>query len=339
MLQTRSKRTRAISAAAAALVVALAAGVADARAGRSSNLGSRGDRTYQAPPPTTTAPSTAAPVQRSATQPGTQPGAAQTAAPRPGAAAPATGGFFSRGGFMGGMMGGLIGAGLIGMLMGGGFFSGLGSLAGMLGFLLQIGLVALLVYFAVRWFKSRNRPAYAGATPSYREAAPSSMGPLGGGVGGGMSGGAAAAAAPRRRTGPTDELGVKPDDYESFERLLGSVQDAYAREDMNALRSIVTPEMASYFQEEIEQNAARGVANRISDVRLLQGDLAEAWREGAYEYATVAMRYALVDVTVERDSGRVVEGNADQPIEVIELWTFRRPSGGIWMLSAIQQSR
>ena len=151
-----------------------------------------------------------------------------------------------------------------------------------------------------------------------------------------MAGGAAA---PRRRTGPSDELGIKPADYDSFERLLGAVQDAYSREDLNALRTIATPEMASYFAEELEQNAGRGVVNRISDVRLLQGDLAEAWREGAHEYATVALRYALVDVTVERASGRVVEGNPDRPTEVVEVWTFRRPAGGTWMLSAIQQGR
>ena len=44
---------------------------------------------------------------------------------------------------------------------------------------------------------------------------------------------------------------------------------------------------------------ARGVVNRISDVKLLQGDLAEAWREGDTDYATVAMRYALNDTYVD----------------------------------------
>jgi predicted lipid-binding transport protein (Tim44 family) len=76
--------------------------------------------------------------------------------------------------------------------------------------------------------------------------------------------------------------------------------------------------------------------NRVSDVKLLQGDLAEAWREGNSEYATVAMRFALNDTTVDRASGRVVDGG---PQEVSEMWTFRRSNGGPWLLSAIQQTR
>jgi predicted lipid-binding transport protein (Tim44 family) len=34
----------------------------------------------------------------------------------------------------------------------------------------------------------------------------------------------------------------------------------------------------------------------------------------------------------------VVEGN-DHPQETTELWTFRRVSGGNWLLSAIQQTQ
>jgi len=82
-------------------------------------------------------------------------------------------------------------------------------------------------------------------------------------------------------------------------------------------------------------NASTGVINRISDVKLLQGDLAEAWREGDTDYATVAMRYSLNDQTVERDSGRVVQGG---PEEATEVWTFMRARGGNWLVSAIQQT-
>jgi predicted lipid-binding transport protein (Tim44 family) len=76
------------------------------------------------------------------------------------------------------------------------------------------------------------------------------------------------------------------------------------------------------------------VLNRISDVKLLQGDLSEAWREGNAEFATVAMRYSLNDETVDRASGRVIEGGPD---EATEVWTFMRTRGGAWLLSAVQQ--
>jgi predicted lipid-binding transport protein (Tim44 family) len=48
------------------------------------------------------------------------------------------------------------------------------------------------------------------------------------------------------------------------------------------------------------------------------------------------MRFSLVDKTIERTTGRLVEGS-DQPIEVTEVWTFVRPRGASWELSAIQQ--
>ena len=96
--------------------------------------------------------------------------------------------------------------------------------------------------------------------------------------------------------------------------------------------------MAGYFQEELNDNARNNAINKISDVRLLQGDLAEAWREGPTDYATVAMRYSLKDATVDRTTGRVVEGDRDNPQEVVELWTFRRDNGGPWKVSAIQQA-
>jgi predicted lipid-binding transport protein (Tim44 family) len=47
------------------------------------------------------------------------------------------------------------------------------------------------------------------------------------------------------------------------------------------------------------------------------------------------MRYALNDQTLDRESGRVVEGG---PGEATEVWTFMRRRGGHWLLSAIQQT-
>jgi len=122
--------------------------------------------------------------------------------------------------------------------------------------------------------------------------------------------------------------------------LLGEIQLAFGRRDEGALGECVTPEMLSYFMEQLEADRRKGLRNEVSSPKLLQGDLAEAWREGNDEYATVAMRFSLIDVTVD-GSGRVVAGNRRTPQEVTEVWTFRRPRGGTadrWELSAIQQT-
>jgi predicted lipid-binding transport protein (Tim44 family) len=291
---------------------------ADARIGGGLSLGSRGSRTFSAPPPTSTMPS-ASPMQRTVTQP-------NFSNPRPGFS-PWTGGLFGRSGFWGGLAAGFLGAGLFGLLFGHGFFGGVLGLVSFLGLIFQLGLIALIAMFLWRWFQRRNEPAYAG--PLYRDN--SSTGVLRGlGLGGGQS---ASSTGARQRS---DDVGITNADYDAFERLLGEIQKAYGNEDLSALRSHATPEMVSYFSEDLAQNASRGVVNRISDVKLLQGDLSEAWREGSTDYATVAMRFALNDVMIDRASGRVIEGG---PQEVAEAWTFRRAGGGPWMLTAIQQTR
>jgi predicted lipid-binding transport protein (Tim44 family) len=296
--------------------------VVDADARSRGSVGSRGGRTFSAPAATNTAPR-AAPMERSMTQPSrpsTNVGQAAGQTARPGLGS----GLFG-GGLLGGLAAGFIGAGLFGMLFGHGFMGGMGGFASMLGLLLQIALIVIVARLAWAWWQRRNAPAYASG-PSMRDNL-SSEPPRSGGFGGfGGFGGSQ----------PADEpIEVKPEDFDTFEKLLGEIQTAYGREDLGALRSRVTPEMLSYFSEEFAQNASRGVINQISDLKLLQGDLSEAWREGQDEYATVAMRYSLNDKMVDRASGRVVE---EEPSEATEFWTFRRLRGGQWLLSAIQQT-
>ena len=308
--------------AALALVAGLAFTVtdyADARVGGGSSFGSRGSRTFSAPPSTRTAPGTVAPIERSVTQPGFP------ARPTPGM----TGSFnrpgFFGGGFLGGLAAGFLGAGLLGLLFGHGVFGGLAGFASILGLLLQVGLVAIVGVLLFRmWQGRRSQPALAGG-PYPRDSGlnRSGLGALGGGSAAGAN---------------LQPVEIRPADYQAFERLLGEVQAAYSAEDLNALRASVTPEMLSYFSEELAENASRGVVNKVADVKLEQGDLAEAWREGDTEYATVAMRYSLVDRTLDRASGRLVAGS-DQREVVTEVWTFRRSRCGAWLLSAIQQAR
>jgi predicted lipid-binding transport protein (Tim44 family) len=297
--------------------------IADADARPGGSFGSRGSKTFSAPPSTTTAPNAAAPINRTMTQPGS-PGAAA-----PGARPPITQpGGFGRG-LMGGLLGGLLGAGLFGMLFGGGFLGGIGGLASIFGLLLQVGLVAIVGVLLFRWWQRRSHPqaAYAGMPHDAGVSQRSALGGLGFGGFGGGAGGAPA----------TEALAITPDDFNTFERLLGEIQTAYGREDLAALRPHLTPEMLSYYAEELSENASRGVVNRLSDVKLLQGDLAEAWREGDKEYASVAMRYSLKDQYVDRATGKAAEGN-EAPQEATEVWTFTRVRGGNWLLSAIQQS-
>jgi predicted lipid-binding transport protein (Tim44 family) len=298
------------------LVLLLAVGLAfcmvsdaQARAGLGFSMGSRGYRTYSMPAPTSISPY-ASQLQRSMT-PYSNPLAF-------GSGFGYAGGFGP--GFFGGLMGGFLGAGLLGPLFGHGFFGGIGGGFSFIGLLLQIGLICLIARFALNFFGNRH-PAFYGAPQAGTFA------------GGGWPGGGG-----NQPGGPP--LPITAQDYDAFERCLTEVQQAYGNEDLDRLRRIATPEMASYFAEELKGHASRGRVNRLSGVKLLQGNLSEAWREGGAEYATVAMRFSLIDVMIDRASGRVISGDPNVPDEATEVWTFVRPAGAgpdAWKLSAIQQ--
>ena len=309
-------RTLAVVAAVAMPLAIVAASSADARIGSG---GSRGSHTWSAPPTTRTAPNVAQPMQRSITQPGMTNPAAGAAASK--------GGFFNRPGMglLGGLAAGFLGAGLFGMLFGGGLFSGLGGLSSIIGLILQIGLIYLVVRLAMSWWQRRNAPAYANASAAPGPVpAPGPLTNARSGFGFGFGGGS-----------NDTPLEIKPDDYDTFERLLGEVNAAWSNQDIAKLHTLATPEMVSYFTDDLNANRQRGVVNTVTGVKLLQGDLAEAWREGNTDYATVALRYALVDKTVEQATGKIVEGS-DTPTEVTDVWTFVRRPGSGWELSAIQ---
>jgi predicted lipid-binding transport protein (Tim44 family) len=306
-----------------------------ARLGGGSSFGSRGGRTFSAPSATPTAPRGAAPMERSMTSPNDN-----IFRRSPSGAPGGAGGFFS-GGFGRGLLGGLVGAGLFGMLMGHGFLGGLGGGMSIIGLLLQIGLLFILFKVVMGFIRNR-RPAAQGnfQGSSYDSSAaqggprPSGSSGIGGGIGG-FGGGLGANAARNTR------LDIAPADFSMFEQRLASIEQAYGAEDLNGLRPQVTPEMASYFAEELADNARKGLVNKLSNVTFLQGDLSEAWREEGAEYASVAIKFSLNDTMVDRATGRIVSGDPSTPQQVTEVWTFTRRPGGFpdeWKLSALQQA-
>lgn len=325
----KPRRARIFTILAGAMLAFSMVSVDYAEARRGGSFGSRGTRTHQSVPATRTAPNQAAPVERSMT-PNTAPNAARqpsTAQQRPG--------FMN--GLGGSLMRGLLIGGLIGLLLGQGF----GGLAGLFGLLLQGLLIAGAVMLALRFFRNRNAPqpamAGAGSAPGgnrYGRAAYNGDRKAGSFTLPGFGTGSASA----HKAGVAGDPKLDQDDLDRFEAILGEVQDAFGREDHAGLRGLVTPEMVSYLSEELARNAHKGLRNEVSDVRLLEADIAESWSEGTRDYATAAMRYEARDRMRDRATGEIVEGDLDGPSETTEIWTFTRDNGGDWKLSAIQEA-
>ena len=236
-----------VAPAALVAVAAFSLDAADARPGSGRSVGSRGSNTYSAPPATATAPKPAAPITKSMTQPG-----AATAATA-GTAAAASASRFGAGSLMKGLLlGGLMGAAFAGIFGG-------GALASMLGFLVQTALIVGAVMLIVSFFRRKSQgPAMATAAASAgptqqrldQQLNRTSAGPMG--------------------SGPAP-LAITGDDFSTFERMLGDIQTAYGRNDQRALGDNMTPEMLSYFVEELTEDSKRGCTNEIANVKLLQG--------------------------------------------------------------------
>jgi len=317
---------RTIAVLVSVIAIGFAASTVDAKPGRGGSAGSRGARTDMSVPSTPTAPraNTGAPTA----VPG-RPAAPAAAAAQ--AARPSMMSTMARGFAMG-----LIGAGLFGLLTGNGLFGGLSGIMGFLGLMLQVALIAIAARLIWVWFRNRRQgsqlqPAGAGLA---RSAMAPQMPNLGGSAG---------AQAPAYRSQPaepqrSDAVGIGPDDYQAFQGVLTGLMAAYSNEDVVGIRRVATPDVAAQFTRELHENQQKGLVNRLGQPELLQGDLAESWYEENVAFATVAMRFAMTDVTLDR-AGKVVSGDPQRAEESTEIWTFRRDGAGRpWLLCGQQQA-
>jgi predicted lipid-binding transport protein (Tim44 family) len=236
---------------------------------------------------------------------------------------------------------------------GGGWGGGGGGGGGLFTILIQLAVIGGLIWLGLRLFR-RNRGAPAGgAIAGPWGNTTSSFGGLGGGFGGNSNGGLPGASTfngggynnsggvnppPYAPQGPALEISINQTDMDAFTRLLIEVQDAFGHEDYGRLRTVTTPEVMSFLAEELSENATHGRRNEVTGTRLITSDVAEAWREGDADYATVALRYESIDVMRDRTSNAVVEGDPNKPTATTELWTYVRHGAEPWKLSAIQET-
>jgi predicted lipid-binding transport protein (Tim44 family) len=317
---------------AATITLGLSADFVDAKPGRNGSSGSRGSRSDVSVPSTPTAPRT------SPAAPNAQPGAPNAVPSRPAAPAAAAAQPSRMSTMAKGFAAGLIGAGLFGLLGGGSLFGGLSGIMGFLGLLLQVAMIALVARLIWGFFKSRQNPQTA--TAGYERSAQPDLSRVGmGGQQAASSPQAASyqpqAAVPQR----SDTVGIVPADYEAFSGVLSGLMASYSNEDLAGLRRFATAEVAAGYIRELHENQTAGVINKLGEPKLLQGDLAEAWYEESAAYASVAIRYEMTDVMMNRANGQIVSGNANQAEESVEIWTFRRDGAGKpWLLAGQQQA-
>jgi predicted lipid-binding transport protein (Tim44 family) len=288
-----------------AVLVAMPAADAWARAGSG---GSRGSRSYSAP----VAPSPVTP---------TSPSRSLQPAPAPSPARPSP-----FGGFMGGLGGFLVGG-----LLGGLLFGGLGRGFGGIG-VLDLLLIGVAIFLLVRMLGRRRQveePAYATAYGGTQAGAaapemetPAGLSELDRGIG------------HIRQMDPSFD----PDLVATLAREgFARVQAALTARDLSPVADRLTARMFSDLKAQVDRLRDARQTDRMEQIEVKRAEVTEAWQEGGQDFATVYLEGSLVDYTVDDASGAVVEGSRTIAQQFEEFWTFTRavgPNG--WKLSAIQ---
>jgi len=305
---------------------------AEARAGSSRSMGSRGTRSYSRPAPS--APYTQPSQMR------------QQAAPIPNSyQQPAAGGGFLRsmaGGLVGGMLGGMLFRSM-------GMAGGMGGMGGGGIGLFEIVLLAGIGYLIYRFVKSRREAA--GATGYGQTAYQAGGYQQSGHQGyqdvalppGSYQQVAAQPAGDDLATGIAHLRQMDPGfDEQRFGDqamdLFFKIQGAWMNRDLAPVAGLLTGEMRGILQEDVNRLLRERQVNRLENIAVRKVELAEVWQESGQDYVTALIHANLLDYTTD-ESGNVISGSKTEPVKFEEYWTFTRPVGNNpWRLSAIQQS-
>jgi predicted lipid-binding transport protein (Tim44 family) len=293
------------------------------------NQGSRGSRTYDGG---SYGNKNYAPVNKSTTAPKVDNNGYNNSRSTP-TSPNAASSFFQRNPFMAGIGGALVGSWIGHMIFGnsmGGMGIGGGAGSSLINFLL-IALAAGGIWF---WIRSANRKSVAGMPNNFDQQNYENVNNFNGPFSSAVQG---------QVVNQDNNIELPKSEQNKFAQILIDVQNAWSMQNLEALKKLVSVEMYKYFTDTLNQNLSQSLANKVENIKVLNVDLSEAWREDESEYATIMLEWSALDYTcninVNSDSANyIVEGDNQNPTESSEAWTFVRYGiNGKWILSAIQQ--
>lgn len=131
---------------------------------------------------------------------------------------------------------------------------------------------------------------------------------------------AAAGVAAVRAADPSfDALGFAAGARSAF----GAIVEAFARGDTAQLRPLLDPPTFASFEAEIGARTGRREKVETTLIGFEASDIAAAEMQGGF--AQVTVRFVTEQINVTRDAeGQVADGNPNEVVKAIDLWTFRR---------------
>lgn len=116
-----------------------------------------------------------------------------------------------------------------------------------------------------------------------------------------------------------DEKGFLQGARAAFEMIVG----AFAQGDKDTLRPLLAPDVFANFETAIDARRQAGETMETRIAAFDEVDVTAARMLGPEARVTIRFQTQQVSVVRGRD-GAVVDGDAEQPAEVVDLWTFAR---------------
>lgn len=101
------------------------------------------------------------------------------------------------------------------------------------------------------------------------------------------------------------------------------IVEAYAKGDTGTLRPLLSDDLYDAFSAAIRERLNQGESLETRVLRMKSADILEARMEGRTALVTVKFVTDQTNVTRGRD-GEIVDGDPDEPSEVVDIWTFAR---------------
>jgi predicted lipid-binding transport protein (Tim44 family) len=101
------------------------------------------------------------------------------------------------------------------------------------------------------------------------------------------------------------------------------VVNAYAQGDRKTLRQLLANDVYGDFEQAIDEREKAGQSLETTLVNIREAEIIEAELQNRTAFVTV--KFVSEQINVLRDSeGNVVEGDAEQVLDVTDIWTFAR---------------
>lgn len=106
-------------------------------------------------------------------------------------------------------------------------------------------------------------------------------------------------------------------------RAFAMIVEAYARGDTGTLRPLLSDDLYDAFSAAIRERLNQGETLETRVLQMKAADVLEARMEGRTALVTVKFVTDQTNVTRGPD-GEIVDGDPDEPTEVVDIWTFAR---------------